>query len=60
MDPGNFVSLVFVNIWSLGETRILEAFDCAWKIISLGASETPTDIAIFQIALRRDMFTVWV
>jgi len=60
MDPGNFVYLVFVNIWSLGEMLILQAINCAWKIISLRASETPTDLMTFQIALGRDMFTVQV
>lgn len=60
VDPGNFVCLLCVSIWSLAETRVLQAINCSWKIISLRASETPTDIVIFQIALRRVMFTVWV
>lgn len=46
--------LFSVNVWSLGETHILQAVSCAWKIISPRASETPTDTVIFQVALRRD------
>lgn len=58
MDLRNFVYLLFVNVWILGEIRLLQAINCAWKIISLRASETPTDIVIFQIGLRRGMFPV--
>lgn len=55
MDPGNFVYLVSVNIWS--EMHILQAINCACKIISPRASETLTDKVIFQAALRKDVFT---
>lgn len=51
MDPGNFVYLVSINIWSLGETHILQAINYTWKIISPRASKTPTDTAIFQVAI---------
>lgn len=49
-----------MNIWSLGEVHILQTINCAWKITSLRASETPADRWAFQVALRRDAFTVQV